>query len=112
MALDLDDWQKWWKHFGRVELRHLLLLYWDPVGVYGAPEAKDEYDHYAGQVAQMLREGCTTEEIATFLERVETHNMGLPPKARTGPQLEQVAERLAAWFADAMKRLGDHASPP
>lgn len=55
--MDLGDWHEWWKHFGSTELWHILLLWWDPIGVYGVVEAIDEYDDYSGQLARMLREG-------------------------------------------------------
>lgn len=35
-------------------IREILLQHWDPIGVGDAPDAVDEYDHYAIKILQML----------------------------------------------------------
>ncbi|HEY5195863.1 MAG TPA: hypothetical protein VIJ51_02415 [Solirubrobacteraceae bacterium] len=101
--MDLADWHEWWKHFGSTELRHILLLWWDPIGVYGVVEAIDEYDDYSGQLARMLREGVRAAEIAEFLGRIRCDWMGLSPIARADAF---AAERIVEWFDRAMSRAG------
>lgn len=99
--MDLGDWHEWWKHFGSSELRHILLLWWDPIGVYGVREAIDEYDGYSGRAARMLREGVQAPEIAQFLGQVRCDRMGLSPDA---PADALAAERIVEWFNRAMSK--------
>jgi len=97
--MDLGGWHEWWKHFGSTELRHILLLWWDPIGVYGVVEAIDEYDGYSGRVARMLREGAQAPEIAEFLRQVRCDRMGLS----SSPGADALAaERIVEWFDRAM----------
>ena len=69
--MELADWHMWWKRSGARELRQLLIEEWDPIHVRGVPEAADEYDTYLGQIASLLREGATVEDVAAFLNDVE-----------------------------------------
>jgi hypothetical protein len=63
------------------------MLWWDPVGVYGVPEAIDEYDGYVGQVGRLLREGASHEGLADYFSK---HDFGLP---RTGPATRLLPSR-------------------
>jgi hypothetical protein len=103
--MDLETWQAWWKNFGAIELGHLLLLWWDPIGVYGARGARDEYNGYSGKIARMLREGADAATIATYLGQVVETSMGL----RSSPELETaVAERVIEWYERAMASYETH----
>ena len=97
--MDLAGWQDWWKHFGATELRHLLLVWWDPIGVYGIPEALDEYDGYTGPIARMLREGADAAAIANYLGDVIDQRMGL---SRAPSHDAAVAQRIVEWYERAM----------
>jgi hypothetical protein len=97
--MDLAGWQDWWKHFGAVELRHLLLVWWDPIGVYGVPQAIDEYDTYSGQIARMLREGSDARVIAEYLGDVTADMMGL---SRAPAHDAEAARRIVEWYERAM----------
>ena len=55
----------------------VLHYVWDPIGVAGAPEARDEYDSYAPRVFAMLIDGAPSSEIPQFLVAMETEAMGL-----------------------------------
>jgi hypothetical protein len=61
----------------RVQIRHVLLEVWDPIGVKDEPNAQDEYDGYLGGVYQLLVEGASDDSIADHLWRIVTENMGL-----------------------------------
>jgi hypothetical protein len=50
---------------------------WDPIGVRGIEEAKDEYDSYASPVLELLERGSAEDEVADYLTCVETERMGL-----------------------------------
>ncbi len=48
---------------------------WDPIGIAGTPQCRDEYSSYAPAVTRLLAEGATASEIATHLTKVATCSM-------------------------------------
>jgi hypothetical protein len=76
-------------------LKQLLLNEWDPIGVRGAAGAEDEYDSYAGDVAEMLADGAGAEAIARFLGIVETDHIGLA--LRPDRNLAVARRAVAIW---------------
>jgi hypothetical protein len=62
----------------RVEIRHVLMDVWDPIGVKGEPNAADEYDGYLGGVYERLTDGASDERIEDHLWQIVTDRMGLP----------------------------------
>ena len=69
----------------------ILLHAWDPIGVAEIPEAQDEYNMYASQVASILMRGEPREKIIDYLWLIETENMGLPGNQ---PRIEAAVDRL------------------
>jgi hypothetical protein len=67
---------------------------WDPIGVAGIPQARDEYDSYLPQVFSMLIERKTEAEIAAYLSEIEGDRMGLTPATENAAQ---VASVLTDW---------------
>ncbi|MGH7210690.1 MAG: hypothetical protein ACREF1_04430 [Acetobacteraceae bacterium] len=62
----------------RAKVRQVLMEAWDPIGVRGIAEARDEYDMYVDQVYVMLvYQRATRREIETYLHEIATHHMGL-----------------------------------
>jgi hypothetical protein len=55
---------------------------WDPIGVFGTPEARDEYYGYLPQVFALAVRGSPPREIARNLNEVERRRMGLPGNRR------------------------------
>ena len=74
------------------EVMHFV---WDPIGVAGIPQARDEYDAYLPRVFSMLLEQRAEDEIAAYLVDVEGRRMGLTPAPE---KAARVAEVLAAWY--------------
>jgi len=74
-------------------LKHLLLDEWDPIGVRGATGAEDEYDNYAFDIFVMLNSGAAEDQIAAYLDRVETEHMCLRLRADRN---RAVAQRAVA----------------
>jgi hypothetical protein len=64
----------------RVEIRHVLMDVWDPIGIKDEPNAQGEYDGYLGGVYELLLSGAADENIADHLWRIATERMGLSPK--------------------------------
>jgi hypothetical protein len=72
----------------------VLHYIWDPIGVAGIPQARDEYDSYVPQVVGRVRSSATPEEIASHLNRIEVDQMGL----RANPEgALKTAELLLEW---------------
>jgi hypothetical protein len=107
--VELDDWQIWWEHNGARELRDLLLLWWDPIGVYGVPEARDEYDDYLEPIGAKLREGAGRAELAAYLAELSEERMGLPPDPERS---DQAAGKVIEWLEQATKQRGRWRSAP
>jgi hypothetical protein len=60
-----------------LEVKNVLLLEWDPIGIRAYPEADDEYDSYVPRVSQMLRERKTAEELYAYLRLLEVERICL-----------------------------------
>ena len=58
------------------EVLHYL---WDPIGVAGAPEARDEYYGYLPNVYSLVKDGRDPDTIAEYLTEVAVDAMGLSP---------------------------------
>lgn len=61
----------------RVQIRHILLEVWDPIGVKDEPHAQDEYDGYLGDIYELLVNGARDAKIAEYLHWVVSDRMGL-----------------------------------
>jgi len=58
----------------------VLHYVWDPIGVSGIPEARDEYNMYLPRVFALLKESANEERIADYLGTITTESMGLSAK--------------------------------
>lgn len=59
------------------QVRRILWVDWDPIGVNDSPEAYGEYDSYADSVLGMILHGTTAEELNFYLGEIETDSMSL-----------------------------------
>ncbi len=75
------------------EVLHYL---WDPIGLRGVPEARDEYTSYAGVVFSMLKRGTDNNEISRYLVRIRADHMGMG-RADESTGEDDIAEILANW---------------
>jgi hypothetical protein len=89
-------WRRWWSREGLPALRLMALESWDPIGVYGEPEAVDEYDSYLVRVGRMLRSGAGAPDIARYLTQVRTKAMRLDDSPLAD---EAFAEEVVAWYS-------------
>jgi hypothetical protein len=101
VTVELSQWHRWWKQQGNRELRDLLMLWWDPLGVYGIPEAIDEYDDHVGRVGRLLREGATQARLAAYFSE---HDFELGADRARG---ELPAEKTFEWYTRSMARLSE-----
>jgi hypothetical protein len=61
----------------RVQIRHVLLEVWDPIGVKNEPNAQDEYDGYVGPIFDSLSGGATDKQLTDRLLYFVNDRMGL-----------------------------------
>ena len=72
----------------------VLHYIWDPIGVAGAPGARDEYDSYLPHVFARVRDIADPAEIVEYLTTIEEQSMGLS----ANPERAQAAvEVLLEW---------------
>jgi len=72
----------------------VLYYVWDPIGVSGIPQARDEYESYVPHVCALLRDGAGQEAIAEYLASAVGEAMGLKPDVARG---HEVASILVNW---------------
>lgn len=76
----------------RVQMRHVLLDVWDPIGVKDEPNAQDEYDSYIGRLYELLVSRAPNSELVEYLYWAVHENMGLD--AATRSDMNATAEAL------------------
>lgn len=57
----------------------VLLVDWDPIGVFGHPRTTDEYDRYVPGVFDLLTSGANDRAIARHLYEIQSVGMELSP---------------------------------
>jgi hypothetical protein len=99
--------------YARVHNRvdEILHYVWDPIGVAGTPEARDEYDSYVARAVGMLFEGAAAEEVARYLHSIETDEMGLSRFGVIRKETRRAAEMIVRNFqsirdSDAVRKRG------
>ena len=71
----VSDWERFGNPMGFIRL--ILLVDWDPIGVFGHPQAMDEYDSYAVGVYDLLSSDASEQELVDYLRRIEVERMGV-----------------------------------
>lgn len=72
----------------------VLHYVWDPIGVAGKPEARDEYDGYVDGVCTLLWRGADAETLVAHLVGIADVSMGLPG---TQERAARAADILLVW---------------
>ncbi|MEY2562272.1 MAG: hypothetical protein QOH88_465 [Verrucomicrobiota bacterium] len=75
----------------------VLHYIWDPIGVAGTPEARDEYYSYLPHVFSLVQSAAPREEITTFLLTTASEDMGLIGRHQLRKRAEEVTEILERW---------------
>ena len=84
-----DAWSPFSDLHGFVRL--VLLVDWDPIGVFGCADAMNEYDSYATEVCKLLLSGVSCETLVVHLDTIEKQWMGLRGGRR---EQAEVADKL------------------
>ena len=61
----------------RVQIRHVFLDVWDPIGIRDKPNAQNEYDGYIGPIFDLLSSGATDTQLNDRLLYFVNDRMGL-----------------------------------
>ncbi len=85
----------------------VLHYIWDPIGVAGVPQARDEYYSYLPEVFSLLKNNADLLKIATYLERVVIDRMGLNGNREHS---FEIAELLLDWKDILLKHDACHES--
>ena len=75
----------------------VLQYLWDPIGVSGVPEARDEYASYLSHVFSLLVSRAGDQEIAEFLNHTATQTMGLSDTERGRERSKEIVYILENW---------------
>lgn len=59
------------------QIRSVLIKDWDPVGVGGNINLRDEYDGYIGPILNILSNNPSEQSIVDLLKNIEETEMGL-----------------------------------
>ena len=72
----------------------VLHYIWDPCGISGAPQARDEYHGYLPRVFSLLKQGADAEAISRLLSSIESERMGM---AGAEDRHMKIGEVLVEW---------------
>lgn len=75
---------------------------WDPIGVAGAPQARDEYYGYLPKVQETVLKGGTKEDVTQLLNTVATERMGLSLSEELIKRTLRAVDTIFEW-ADYLK---------
>lgn len=67
----------------------VLHYMWDPIGVRGIAQTRDEYHSYLAKVFSMLIEDVESKVIAEYLENIDSKSMGLNPDKENALHIAQ-----------------------
>ena len=78
----------------------VLHYIWDPIGVAGSVQARNEYDGYIAQVCSLLWQDASALQISEHLVKLADQNMDLPD---TQARADLATRKLLEW-RDAIAR--------
>jgi len=78
----------------------ILHYVWDPIGVAGYPQARDEYDSYVAQVVGRLAQGADEATIIEFLAEIERKRIGLEPDTDRARMAAAALIRYRDWIEE------------
>jgi hypothetical protein len=87
--LTREQFARWWRETGELELRQILFWRWDPPGVVA-----------------LLRAGASEDDLADHLGFVERETMLL--SSDDPDRRAEVAQLLASWFGNSVARWHHH----
>jgi hypothetical protein len=92
----------------------VLHYIWDPIGVSGIPQARDEYHSYLPLVFKRALEAKGNEDIVSYLLMVESESMGLSITEKARGRAVEAADVIIDyrdWIAEKEAEPGGPANP-
>jgi hypothetical protein len=75
----------------------VLHYIWDPIGIAGVPEARDEYYGYLAKVYSLLSGRADDEAIRAYLLNIERDRMSIAITDSSKARVERVVESIRGW---------------
>ena len=72
------------------QVDEILHYMWDPIGVAGIAQARDEYYSYLPQVFKLVLDNKNKNEIASYLTEIETNRMGLTANTKVALEVAEI----------------------
>ena len=82
----------------RSRIDEVLHYIWDPIGVAGSPEARDEYDGYVTPIYNLLVDGQENDRIYKVLLELSVGHMGLEKSKFLKDKAKETEEVLLHWL--------------
>jgi hypothetical protein len=76
------------------QVKEILFLEWDPIGVNDNEWCRDEYDHYAATIVRMIQSNANEQKVVNHLQSLQLNSMGL--SNTNAERDQQIARRLLA----------------
>lgn len=76
----------------------VLHYVWDPIGVAGAPAARDEYHAYLPTVFAHVRDARDPDALVAYLLDLQEKSMGLRPDRERARSTVQVLREWREWI--------------
>ncbi len=96
-ARNMDAWQSFAHPLGFIRL--ILLVDWDPIGVFGHARAMTEYDGYAHGIYDLLASDASQEDLVAHLHWIEVKTMEV--RGNSNMALPAIAAKLREVFDTA-----------
>ncbi len=93
----INDWERFSHPLGFIRL--ILLVDWDPIGIFGHAKAMDEYDSYSIGIYDLLISDASQEELVAHLRQIEKERMEV--RGNPNMTLSAVAAKLRDAFDTA-----------
>ena len=81
-------------------LDEVLHYIWDPIGVAGAPGARDEYYDYLSELFDLTKAEASLETITDYLVEAETISMGLNENRSNARAAAKVCGHWRKWIEE------------
>jgi hypothetical protein len=82
----------------------ILHYMWDPIGIRGIPQARDEYDSYVHQVFAHLERGASESDISQHLASITVEHMGLAQTEAAAKHDADISKLLVQHFSILKKQ--------
>jgi len=79
----------------------VLHYIWDPIGVAGAPGARDEYQGYLPHVFSLVQNDAKPQEIAEYLNRFVAESMTLSPDKKKSLEVAHILLNWRKWINES-----------